>query len=108
MEQQHFYPFSEFHLFEQIVSGLEDTMEENYPIFEEVSQRPHVLDIHDVLRAVRMFNEHYEIEELNANQFRYWREKGVTDKQEKMIADLEKCIATAMVTNKKILSFLNA
>ncbi len=108
MEQQHFYPISEIHLFEQIVEGLEATVEENYPLYERVSQNPNILPIDVVLRAISMFNEHPQIVEMNGNQYKYWRDNGVTAEQENAITLLEKREKIGLKKNTEILGFLNA
>ncbi len=108
MEEQHFYSIKDFHLFEQIVEGLEATVEESYPHFEAVSRNPSVLPIGEVLRAISMFNEHPQIVEMNGNQYKFWRDSGISEEQEKQIVALEKREVIALARNTEILGFLNA
>jgi hypothetical protein len=108
VEQQHFYPISEIPLFEQIVKGLEITVEDNYPLFKEVSKNPSILPIDEVISAISMFNEHPQMVELSGNQYKYWRDSGVSPEQEKKIVDLENREKVVLVINSEILGFLNA
>ncbi len=108
MDEQNFYPISSLHLFEQLVSKLEETVNDSYPLFQRVANDPSILPVDEVLRAISVFNENPQMVELSRNQYKKWRADGVTEEQEKQISSFEDREEIALAKNTEILGFLNA
>ncbi len=87
---------------------FESVVEAHYPFYKEVSENPSLLSIMEVLESIRVFNEHINILEKTANQYKYWRDNGVTVEEEKAIIALENREQVALKKNSEILGFLNA
>ena len=87
--EQNYHPISMLPLFANNVRGMAEDTHIQLDNFKEAKTKPHVMDNHTIVRAIKVFLEQMEYFECYYNQFHRWREGQVTQSQKSEIEELE-------------------
>jgi hypothetical protein len=105
-EEQRWYPIDKLPMFESMVTeGLDYTLEQ-YALFAEAREKPHVLDDATIDRGVRVFQDQIEETTWHDQQIARWRKQGLTERQRAQVDKLEAGTKRYRDASKGVLALL--
>jgi len=88
-EEYRWYPIDKLAMFESMLSESIAYTKEQYALFLQAKDKPHVLDDSLINRGVKVFQDQLEETDYYDKQIARWRKEGLTDVQQARVAQFE-------------------